>query len=213
MLWRWNDVGYAAAALTQNARLDSARPEALIRRYYGHFNERRLQDAASLIAPHAVLAQALTGRQQPGPKGYLEFAEAWLQAFPEAVLTVENVSSPDGVVHTVSLVSTGKHLGTLGVGGLVFRPHGVESRLELREVLEIRDGAIVYASLSFDLPDIIRQLAKVDTVALLGKLRRLRVLSQELDAAHGDADRSRELIQRIGLELDAARHLVRPYFK
>jgi predicted ester cyclase len=188
-------------------------PEALIRLYYTHFNERRLEDAASLIEAQAIMQQVLTGRQQPGPKGYLEFANQWLRAFPNAVFTIENISSADGVTYNVDLLCTGRHLGTLAVGGFVFRPHGADAHLRLRELLQIRDGAITYSTLSFDLQDIIRQLVRVDSAALLGGLMRIRTLAKELNIAQGDEDRSRELVQRIGLELDAARHLVRPYFK
>src|SRR5687768_12321493 len=103
--------------------------EALIRLYYSHFNERRLEEAASLIDPQAVMQQVLTGRQQPGPKGYLEFANQWLRAFPNAIFTIGNVSSADGVTYNVDLLSTGRHLGTLAVGGFVFRAHGAEAHL------------------------------------------------------------------------------------
>lgn len=187
--------------------------DALIRSYYAHFNGRRLKDAASLIADDAVLEQLLAGRQQPGPKGYLDFANSWLGAFPDAVFAVEKISSTDGVMFTVDLVSSGRHLGVLAVGGLIFRPHGAAAHLPLRELLQIRHGAITYSSLKIDVQDIIRQLAKVDSPALLCRLTRLSGLTDEFAAAQGDTERSRELVQLIGLELDAARHLVRPYFK
>ncbi|HET7699089.1 MAG TPA: ester cyclase [Vicinamibacterales bacterium] len=187
--------------------------EALIRLYYTHFNTRRLEDAASLIAPHAALEQLLTGPQQPGPRGYLEFAKLWLHAFPDAVFTIENISSADGATYNVDLLSSGKHRGTLGVGGLVFRPHGADARLRLRELLQIRQGAIVASTLSFDLQDIIRQLVHVDSAALLSRLTRIFALAEELKLAQTHEERSRELVQRIGFELDAARHVVRPYFK
>jgi hypothetical protein len=187
--------------------------EALIRLYYTHFNDRRLVDAASLIAADAVLEQVLTGPQQAGPAGYLEFANQWLRAFPDAVFTIENISSADSDTYNVDLLSTGKHHGTLAVGGFVFRPHGADAHLRLRELLQIREGAITYSTLSFDLQDIIRQLVRVDSAALLGRLMRIRTLAEELGMAQVDEERSRELVQRIGLELDAARHLVRPYFK
>ena len=187
--------------------------ETLIRLYYTHFNERRLGDAAALIAPQAVLQQVLTGEQQPGPPGYLDFATEWLRAFPDAVFAIQSISSADGVIYNVDLLSTGRHLGTLAVGGFVFRPHGVDAQLRVRELLQIREGAITSSTLSFDLQDIIRQLVRVDSTALLNRLMAIQALAKELNLAQAEADRTRELVQRIGLELDAARHLVRPYFK
>jgi predicted ester cyclase len=190
-----------------------ATPSDLIHTYYAAFNERRWDQAAACFAPDAALDQLPMTRQQPGPAGYLEFTERWLSAFPDATLTVESISSPDAITQNVHLLARGAHTGLLVFGGRVFRPSGVTVCLRIRELLQIHDGVIVFASLSFDLQDIVRQLARVDSSALLRRLARLQVLGDELGRVQNDEEQARGVIDRIGRELDGARHVVRPYYK
>jgi hypothetical protein len=85
--------------------------------------------------------------------------------------------------------------------------------LNLRELLEVRDNRVVFSTLSFDLQQLVDQLTRVDSPRLLNHLEHLRTLGAQLEAAHGDAPRTREVLDRIGRELDAARHIVRPYYR
>ena len=113
----------------------------------------------------------------------------------------------------VELLARGTHHGALEFAGRVFRPTNAPVTFRMRELLQVRNGLIVSASLSFDLQEIVLQLTKVDTRALLRHLQRLRDLREELTGAHEDGARAREVLDRIGGELDAARHVVRPYFR
>jgi len=185
----------------------------LIHTYYSAFNERRWDRAAACLAADAALDHLPMTRQHAGPAGYLQFAERWLCAFPDATLTIESISSPDSITQNVHLLARGVHTGLLEFGGRVFRPSGATVCLRIRELLQIHDGVIVFASLSFDMQDIVRQLARVDSSALLRRLGRLRALEDELIRAQNDEARARGVIDRIGLELDDARHVVRPYYK
>ncbi len=192
--------------------MKSALP-SLIQDYYALFNARRFEEMAALFTLDAVVEHLPFQRQQMGPEGSAEFARSWIAAFPDAVLTVEGVTSRDPVTHETSLVAAGTHRGPLALGGWVFKPTGTYATLRLRELLQLRDGRIAFASLSFDLQEIVEQLVTVDCTQLLEHLDRLRQLGDSLAAATHDAIRARELIDRIGIELDAARHSVRPYFK
>lgn len=187
--------------------------ELLVRAYYAAFNERRLADAAACFGPAAVLDQLPMAHQQPGPQGYLEFAEHWLRAFPDAALTVDSISSPDAVTHNVELTMRGTHEGPFEFGGRTFRAKGARAALRIRELLQIERGRIVFASLSFDVQEIIRQLATVDTSTLLHHLQRLKTLADELADVRENETRARDVVDRIGRELDTARQIVRPYFK
>ena len=53
--------------------------DALIRRYYECFNERRFADAAALLTDDALLEIIPVG-QEHGAAGYLRFADAWIAA-------------------------------------------------------------------------------------------------------------------------------------
>jgi predicted ester cyclase len=189
------------------------KPDTLIRQYYGYFNDRRLTDAGALFADDAVLEQMPRQPAQRGGAGYLQFANAWLSAFPDAVLTIQEVASRDGLTHEVSLMAAGTHRGALDLGGWVFKPTGTRATLSLRELLEIRDAKIVFSSRSFDLHQMVEQLAKVDCAKLLEHVDRIGKLGEHLAAVQGDASLTRDVIDRLGRELDAARHVVRPYFK
>jgi len=66
---------------------------------------------------------------------------------------------------------------------------------------------------SVDAQEIVRQLTRLDLAALDAHLDQIVRLRAELtDAPPGDG-RLRELTERLGRELDAARHVLRPYFR
>ena len=131
----------------------------LIRKYYACFNERRFADAAEFFSDDAVLEHGpLEQRQQDGA-GYLQFAEMWVRAFPDAALSIVRVEQHGDTICEVDLIVTGTHLGAfdLGEGGL-FKATGTDAKIPVRELLEVRVGKITYSSLAFDLHELIRQL-------------------------------------------------------
>ena len=131
----------------------------LIRKYYACFNERRFADAAEFFSDDAVLEHGpLEQRQQDGA-GYLQFAEMWVRAFPDAALSIVRVEQHGDTICEVDLIVTGTHLGAfdLGEGGL-FKATGAQAKIPVRELLEVRVGKITYSSLAFDLHELIRQL-------------------------------------------------------
>jgi hypothetical protein len=188
--------------------------EALIRRFYQAFNDRRLDDAAALFHHDAVLQDVAFAREQRGPEGLFAFTGMWLRAFPDAILMAERISSRDGTTYEVDARAEGTHLGDLDVGGCgVFKPSGTRATLNLRHLLEIVDGRFVFSSLSFDIQDIVHQLVTVDVPKLHEHLQRIQQLAARLAAAPADDLVERSMIvDRLGRELDAARHVVRPYF-
>jgi hypothetical protein len=190
-------------------------PEALIREFYRSFNERRLADAAALFSGDAVLDHVRLRQKQQGGDGYLLFAETWLRAFPDAQIGIERISPALDGMYEVDLVASGTHRGPLDLdGGILFKPTGVEAMLHLRQLLQFRESKITYSSLSFDLRDIVQQLVHVDVSQLLEHLRRVSSLTDRLAAIPADDQaEQRNVLHRIGSELDDARHVLRPYFK
>lgn len=192
-----------------------ADPEVLIRQLYTHFNTRDLDRAARLFDEEAVLEHAPTGRQQRGSSGYRQFAEMWIGAFPDAVLTVDGVTRRGPATYEIDLVATGTHAGTLDLGGYGrFKASGASGQLRLRQTLEVKDGKFVFSSLSFDVHDIVQQLVAVNVPKLLEHLQRVQQIGTRLAATPDDrVTERRALIDRLGHELDAARRQVRPYFE
>lgn len=131
----------------------------LIREYYACFNERRFTDAAELFADDAVLEHGPLGQRQQGGAGYIHFASMWVEAFPDAALSIVRVDQHGDTICEVDLIGTGTHLGPfdLGPGGL-FKATGARAKLPFRELLEVRVGKITYSSLAFDLHELVRQL-------------------------------------------------------
>jgi hypothetical protein len=188
--------------------------EALIRRFYQAFNDRRLDDAAPLFHHDAVLQDVALARQERGPEGLFAFTGIWLRAFPDAVLAAERIASRDGTTYEVEARAEGTHLGDLEIGGCgVFKASGARATLKLRHLLEIVDSQFVFSSLSFDIQEIVQQLVRVDYPKLHEHLHRIQQLAGKLAASPAeDLVERRMIVDRLGRELDAARHVVRPYF-
>jgi len=182
-----------------------------IRQYYACYNERRFTDAAALFADDAVLEQVPFHCRERGGAAYMLFVETWTRAFPDARVTIEDVVERSGGVFAIELIVTGTHQGDLVMGGCVFKPTGAPLSLRTRELLEFRDDRIAMSCLSFDLHELTNQLARVDDTQLLVHLSRLRYLSDQLRNVSSEPAR-RDVLDRIGRELDAARRVVRPYF-
>ena len=131
----------------------------LIRQYYEYFNGRRFTDAAELFADDAILEHLPLGEHQSGGAGYIRFAEMWVQAFPDCVVTVAGIDQCSDAICEVDLVGSGTHLGVFDLGPYgVFKPSGAQATLRFRELLEVRTGKITYSSVTFDVHDLIRQL-------------------------------------------------------
>lgn len=186
--------------------------ESLVRLYYACFNQRRLADAAKLFADNAVLEYIPFGQQQYGGDGYIRFANAWVNAFPDGMFEVHGIEARGETLYEVDLLGTGTHRGGLDIGVHLFAPTGTKARLRLQELLDIRDGKIASSTLRLDLGDLIQQLVTVDYAELIDRLERIRQLGDELSRAQSDAARQRDIANRLGLELDAARKALRPHF-
>jgi predicted ester cyclase len=188
--------------------------DQLVRDYYRCFNERRIVTAGTLFAPDAVVEMPPFVQRAHGSDAYVRFADTWLRAFPDAVLTMEHLEQRNETMCEVDLIATGTHAGPLDLGALgLLRPSGVRLTLRLRELLEIRDGHIVYASLEFDLNGLIRQLNRIDYEQLRTSLDTIRQLADELTNAQPESEQQRDVTERLGRSLDAARLIVRPQFK
>ena len=188
--------------------------EQIIRELYAHFNARRLDDAAALFRDDAIVEHAPLKREQRGGAGYLEFARMWLTAFPDASVTPTSVTSIDELRCEVDLLAKGTHEGVLDLAGFGrFKPSGITGELHLRQSIQLAGNRIASSSLWFDVQDIVRQLVAVDVPALLKRLDLIQELRMRLAGIGPDAAaEQRVLLERLGLELDAARHTVRPYF-
>lgn len=188
--------------------------KSFVHEYYAAFNERRIGDASALFALDATLEHMPLGKTFRGPDAYTEFAGLWLQAFPDAVLMIDRIETRGDTIVEVDVVAEGTHVGTLQLGSFgSVKPNGNRMAIRIRELLELRGGKIGYSCLSFDTQAFVRQLADVDYVQLAKHLDRLQILRDELRQSSGDFDRRHCVTEQLGKELDAARLIVRPWFR
>jgi predicted ester cyclase len=132
----------------------------LIREYYACFNERRFADAADLFTSDAVLARPLFGTLNNGGDGYLQLAELWVKAFPDATVRIGHVEQRGDTICEVDLTLTGTHTGDLNLPGHgLLKARGETVTFKLVEVLEIRARKITYSSVTFDVAELIRQVS------------------------------------------------------
>jgi predicted ester cyclase len=183
-----------------------------IREYYACFNERRFADAAAMFTGDAVIEQVPFQCRERGGAAYRLFADLWTRAFPDAHVTIDGITESHPAAVEVQLMASGTHTGDLAMGGCVFKPTGVKTTLQMRELLEFHGSRITASFVSFDLQELARQLARVDETQLLMHLSRLRYMEEQLRGAALDSERRLSLVESIGRELDAARLVVRPYF-
>jgi predicted ester cyclase len=188
--------------------------DQLVRDYYSCFNERRIVTAGTLFAPDAVVEMPPFVQRAHGADAYTQFADMWLRAFPDAVFTMQRVEQRSDTMCEVDIIATGTHSGLLDLGAFgLLRPSGVRLALRLRELLDIRDERITYASLSFDLNGLVRQLNCIDYERLMRSLDTIRQLADELTNADPDSEQQQDVTERLGRALDAARLVVRPQFQ
>jgi predicted ester cyclase len=194
------------------ANLREGDPLRIIRDYYACFNERRFADAAAMFTEDAVLEQVPFQGRQRGPAAYRVYVELWTRAFPDLMLEIADVTVlPDRAVEA-QLVASGTHMGDLSIGGCVFRPTGVATKLRLRELIEFRGDRLAASVVSFDLQELANQLTRVDDTQLLMHLSRLRYMEGQLRNTTPHSEHRLTLLESIGRELDSARRVLRPYF-
>ena len=188
--------------------------ESFVHQYYAAFNERRIGDASALFAFDATLEHLPLGKTFRGPDAYTEFAGLWLQAFPDAVLMIDRIETRGDTIVEVDVVAEGTHVGMLQLGSFgSIKPNGNRVAIRIRELLELRGGKIGYSCLSFDTHAFVRQVADIDYAQLARHLDRLQVLREELRQGTADFERRHSVTEQIGKELDAARLVVRPWFR
>lgn len=133
--------------------------EHLARLYYRLFNERRLDEAAQLVHPHASFRYVATRQHLIGRAGYRALAAMWLTAFEDGQLDVISLHVVDDHIVKVELLGRGTQNGDLVLGDALTIPAtGVAGELLFRETLDIRDGLIVNVQLDFDLEQLKGQL-------------------------------------------------------
>jgi hypothetical protein len=130
--------------------------ETIARKYVAAFNERRLEDAAAMLAVDAVLQHRPGVALPKGPAGYLESAHMAISSFPDLHFEILHLETRGNTIIEIDVSATGTHARdwtaeTLGT----VKATGQPKTFRVRETLEIRSGTITFSSLTYELQDII----------------------------------------------------------
>jgi len=140
------------------AAVTASRIETFARRYYGLFNDRRFDEAEALIHPEAIFTYQHAREEFIGRSGYRELARRWEEAFPDAALSITDLTVLGDSVCTEWLGS-GTHLGMLDIPGFPTLPPTMLSvHLPMCETIRVVEGLVVESRLAFDAEELRRRL-------------------------------------------------------
>lgn len=140
------------------AAVTASRIETFTRRYYGLFNERRFDEAETLVHPEAVFSYPSAKEHFIGRAGYRELVQRWTEAFPDAELAITDITVIGDAVRTEWMAS-GTHLGTLDIPGFPTIPPTLWAvQLPMCETIRVLDGVVVESRMSFDAEELRRRL-------------------------------------------------------
>lgn len=133
--------------------------EALVRKYYELFNQRKLDEAERYVDPQAIFTYPAAKEHFIGRAGYRELTRRWLAGFPDARIVITNVLLPDERTVITEWVGHGTHLGALELPGFpTLEPLGVHAHLPMREIVTLVNNRIVASRMDFDPQELLRRL-------------------------------------------------------
>lgn len=133
--------------------------EALVRKYYELFNQRKLDEAERYVDPQAIFTYPVAKEHFIGRAGYRELTRRWLAGFPDARIVITTVLLPDERTVITEWVGHGTHLGTLELPGFPpLEPTGVHAHLPMREIVTLGNNRILASRMDFDPQELLRRL-------------------------------------------------------
>lgn len=169
---------------------------SLVRAAYRAFAERRLDDAAEHYAAELELRSVATDETFTGRAGYLQYAQAWAAAFPDASTDIAALRVA-GATATVEYVLRGTHSGTLiGSHGHV-PPTWAQVEVGFCDVLETRDGLIARVRSYFDTGSLLRQMGLLGSSPLHPRDRRATLDLYALEPESSVQQRNKTVVRRF----------------
>jgi steroid delta-isomerase-like uncharacterized protein len=130
---------------------------AIARSFYEHWNNRKFDQVAELMAAEGEIVLVGSDTRLRGPSGAVEFSRMWADGFPDGKVQIDNViASGDHVV--VQFTGRGTQTGTLRSPGAEIPATGRSVTLNLCDVHEIRNGEIRSMQSYFDSASLLTQL-------------------------------------------------------
>ncbi|MCW2621653.1 MAG: hypothetical protein JWL64_1255 [Frankiales bacterium] len=153
----WGAAAWQAPKEADMAHADMTHVEELARRGFEAFNAHDLDAMAGLTHPDAELTVVGSDQVLRGEEGTRQYARMWLDAFPDARVTVDRVLV-SGDTAVIEFTGRGTHTGTLNGPGGSIPATGRSLTLPICEIQEFRDDKMVASRSYFDTALILAQL-------------------------------------------------------
>ena len=129
----------------------------LARSLYEAWNERNFDLQADAMAPDATVVVVGSGDRFEGPDGARRYNAAWADAFPDGIITMDNiVASGDTVI--AEFTGRGTHTGTLETSMGAIPATGRSVTLKLCDVIKFKNGKVQQQRTYFDTGSLMAQL-------------------------------------------------------
>jgi len=129
----------------------------IVNQMYRLFNERKLEEASRLVAADGTWTNVATGLTLRGPEGFVQTAQGWLRALPDARVEIRRQTIGESSVVT-EFTGRGTHDGPLDTPNGSIPATGKPIEVEFCEILTLRDGKVVEARNYFDAATLLRQI-------------------------------------------------------
>jgi predicted ester cyclase len=133
--------------------------QEVLLRLYDRFNRRELTPLHDLFAPDAVVECPPFRHQADGATAWHAFLDRVATAFPDARLRAERLSRLADSMYQCFIVCDGTHRGPFDVGTFgQFLPTGRRVQITFRQLIQFRQGKVVYMNIAFDPTELTRQI-------------------------------------------------------
>jgi steroid delta-isomerase-like uncharacterized protein len=129
---------------------------AIVDQHYAGMNQADA-DAASTVLAEDVVTTAPGAPPMHGAAQFKPFAQAFIDAFPDAKVRAERVYESGDTILAEG-VYAGTHTGSLVGNGMTVPPTGKRMELHFADLFKVRDGKVVEHNIYFDQAELMQQL-------------------------------------------------------
>jgi predicted ester cyclase len=121
------------------------------------FNARKLEEAMKYVDADYVETNVATGDMFRGPEGFKRSAQAWIEAFPDARVEIQNQIATEDYV-AMEFIGRGTHKKPLQTPNGPIAPTGNKFEVRFCEIARFKNGKVAEIRLYFDRSTMLDQL-------------------------------------------------------
>jgi predicted ester cyclase len=131
--------------------------EALVRRLYDCFNQRKLDEIGQWCTDDYELVNVPFNMALSGKDAVKQFDQAWLDAFPDGQVEITSMVCSEDMC-CVEYTGRGTHTGPLMIAEGTLEPTGREAELHLCDVSTFEGGKVASTNCYYDVHSLLAQL-------------------------------------------------------